>query len=67
MANMQPSFVSPSPSFDLNDFTIEASNPNFFGMGVYSNPFVVNDMPMDLSTFPDTFSWVCVPVFDCIS
>jgi hypothetical protein len=31
-------------------------------MGVYSNPFAVNDMPMDLGSYADTFNWVCIRV-----
>jgi len=52
--------LSPAPSFDLNDFTAEASNPNFFGMGdsMYSNPFTMDDMPMDLGNFTDALNWV---------
>jgi hypothetical protein len=59
MASAQPTFLSPSSSsFDLGDYAGEASNPNLFDMGMYPNPFAVNDMPMVPGTFANTFSWV---------
>ncbi|KAH7094461.1 hypothetical protein FB567DRAFT_600035 [Paraphoma chrysanthemicola] len=53
--------VSPAPSFDLDDFTAEASNPSIFENSIYANPFATYDMPMDLGSFPDTFSWDPMP------
>ncbi|KAF2025127.1 hypothetical protein EK21DRAFT_77166 [Setomelanomma holmii] len=58
----QSSFVSPAPSFDLDDFAAEASNPNFFGNSIYTNPFATSDMPMDLGSYPETFNWESVPI-----
>ncbi|KAH3989120.1 hypothetical protein HBI25_050880 [Parastagonospora nodorum] len=58
----QPDLVSPAPSWDLNDFTDEASSRNVFGMdAMYANPFTVNDMPMDLGPYSDTFNWNAFP------
>jgi hypothetical protein len=31
-----------------------------FGMGMYTNPFPVSDMQMDLGPFTDSFNWVCI-------
>jgi hypothetical protein len=58
MASAQSSFVSPSPSFELGNYTGEASNPYFFEMGMDRNAFAVSDMPMEPGTFTDTFNWV---------
>jgi hypothetical protein len=42
----------------MNDFN-ETSPQDFFGMdGMYANPFVVNNLPMDLGPYSDTFNWV---------
>ncbi|KAF2833531.1 hypothetical protein CC86DRAFT_277719 [Ophiobolus disseminans] len=59
----QPEFLSPAPSFDLNDFTAEASNPDFFGMSnsMYANPFTMSDMPMDLGGFSEALNWNSIP------
>jgi hypothetical protein len=59
----QPNFLPVTPSYDLNDFTPKTANTDFFGMGVYANPFAVNDMPMDLGSYTDTFNWVCIAMF----
>jgi hypothetical protein len=57
--NPQANQLSPVPSWDLNDFTTEASNRDFFGMdGMYANPFAVNNVPMDLGPYSETFDWV---------
>jgi hypothetical protein len=63
IADAQATFATP-PSYNLNDLTAQATNPDFFGMGVYSDPFAVNDMPMDLGSYTDTFNWVCIDVTD---
>jgi hypothetical protein len=58
MAGAEPTFLSPSPSFDLGDYAGDTSNPDLFDMSMYNNPFVVNDMPMGPGTFTNTFNWV---------
>jgi hypothetical protein len=58
MASAQPTFLSPSSSFDLGDYAGETSNPDLFDMSMYPNPFAVNDMPMVPGTLGNTFSWV---------
>jgi hypothetical protein len=51
------------PSYDLSDFGAETGGPEFFGMGVYANPFAGSDMPMDLGSYTDTFNWVRIALF----
>jgi hypothetical protein len=62
MAGAQLSFVSPSPSYELGNYAGEASNSNFFDMGIYPNPFATDDRPLEPGTFTDTFSWVGIGV-----
>ena len=52
--------ASPASSFDFNDFTAEAANPDFqfMGNGGYTNPFLMPDVPMDLDAFTESFGWV---------
>lgn len=51
--------ASPTSSFDFNDFTAEAMNPNyqFMETGGYANPFLMPSVPMDLDAFTQSF-WV---------
>ncbi|KAF3032589.1 hypothetical protein E8E12_001956 [Didymella heteroderae] len=58
--NMMPEHtetMSPASSFDLNDFTAEATDPNYQFMGTsgYANPFLMPDVPMDLDAFTQSF------------
>ena len=50
---------SPASSFDFNDFTAEATDPNyqFVGTGGYTHPFLIPAAPMDLDAFTQSF-WV---------
>ena len=51
--------MSPASSFDLNDFTAEATDPHYHLMANsgYANPFLMPDIPMDLDAFTQNF-WV---------
>lgn len=55
----QTETLSPASSFDLSDFTAEATDPNyqFLGISGYANPFLMPDVPMDLDSFTQDF-WV---------
>lgn len=63
--------MSPASSFDLNDFTAEAIDPNYQFMGTtgYANPFLMPDVPMDLDAFTQNI-WVCykrAELVDCLT
>ncbi|KAF1928492.1 uncharacterized protein M421DRAFT_147752 [Didymella exigua CBS 183.55] len=55
MAPEQALTTSPASSFDFNDFTAEATDPNYQFTRDYANPFLMPDIPMDLDAFTQSF------------
>ncbi|OAL47179.1 hypothetical protein IQ07DRAFT_602601 [Pyrenochaeta sp. DS3sAY3a] len=60
-ASEQSEFTSQAPSFDFNNMAANFSGTNGFSVenNDFTNPFMLDDTPMDLNNFVDTFSWVC--------
>lgn len=55
----QPSDLAAAPFWsNLADFNGEAPAADFFEMGMYSNPFIRSNVPMEMGSFTDTFGWV---------
>ncbi|KAH7389642.1 fungal-specific transcription factor domain-containing protein [Phaeosphaeria sp. MPI-PUGE-AT-0046c] len=50
-------FGPPSAWTNAADLTGEASSGVFFDMGMYSNPFTMGNMPMEMGSFTDAFGW----------
>ncbi|KAF1849742.1 uncharacterized protein K460DRAFT_372178 [Cucurbitaria berberidis CBS 394.84] len=56
----QHEHTSTPSSFDFNDFATQPSGPETFAVdnSMYTSQFGLDDMPMDLASFAETFNWV---------